>query len=199
MLFPVLLSAKRKLVSSAALLTAGCLSLSAGAADLRLFGDISFDDSVEYVRSLPGVFDCSALYDDREAYCLDQLQVLNVDEGMLAIFPEQHKVRYVEYSAELTAANYNAVLAGLRRKGLVFLHLSVNGETLDVLAGIHSLDRQTLDEQMFALANRHDLRFPANTCCSISARSTMPCTKGISMSSSTWRRSRPQTGRNQKL
>lgn len=156
MLFPVLRSAKRRLVVSASLLGVGLLSLPVSAGDLRLFADISLNDSVEYVRSLPDIFDCSALYDDREAYCLDQLREFNVDEGMLAVFPENGKARYAEYSVELTAANYNAVLAGLRRKGLVFTHLSIGGETLDVLEGIRSLDRQTLDDQMFTLANRYD-------------------------------------------
>ena len=163
MSFPIFLPAvslKRPLAASMVLLSASLLPLPASAADLRLFGDISLNDSTEHVQSLPGVFDCSALYDDKTAYCFDQLQELNVDEGMLAVFPVEQKVRYVEYSATLTAANYNAILAGVRRKGLVFTHLSVNGEELDVLAGIRSLDRQTLDDQMFALANRYDFTVP---------------------------------------
>ncbi|MCW8328500.1 hypothetical protein MD588_06740 [Photobacterium sp. SDRW27] len=155
-----LFGSKNWLAATALLLTACMSSSSANASELRLFGDISLNDTAEYVSSLPGSFECSALYDDKPAFCFDQLQVLNVDEGMLSVFLVDQKVRYVEYSTSLTAANYSAVLAGLRRKGLVFAHLSVHGETLDVLAGIQNLDRKTLDDQMFALANRYDFTAP---------------------------------------
>lgn len=154
------LSSRRILLAITMLLPALVVPFPVSASELRLFGDISLNDTAEEVSSLPGAFDCSALYEDKPVYCFDQLQVLNVDEGMLSVFLVDQKARYVEYNVPLSAANYNAVLAGLRRKGLVFTHLSVNGETLDVLAGIQNLDRQTLDEQMFTLANRYDFTVP---------------------------------------
>ena len=152
--------AKRMLRVIAVLLPVLVMPLSVNASDLRLFDDIYLNDSADEVRSLPDAFDCSDLYNGKLAYCFDQLKVFDVDEEMLTVFLVKQKARSVEYTVPLNAVNYNTVLAGLRRKGLVFAHLSVNGETLDVLAGIQLLDRQTLDEQMFVLANRHDYTVP---------------------------------------
>jgi len=153
-------SARRLLRVITVLLPALVMPLSVNASDLRLFDDIYLNDSADDIRSLPDVFDCSDLYNGKLAYCFDQLKVFGLDEEMLAVFLVKQKARSVEYTVPLNAANYNTVLAGLRRKGLVFAHLSVNSETLDVLAGIQLLDRQTLDEQMFVLANRYDYTVP---------------------------------------
>ncbi|WP_064607647.1 hypothetical protein [Photobacterium sp. J15] len=121
-----------------------------------LMGEFSFGDDAEYVRSLPDAFDCSALYNDQPVICFDQRKDFNVAGGMAAVFLPDGKAKHVVFNAPLTQTNYNAILAGLRRQGMVFAHLNVSGEALDVLAGIRTLDRQTLDDQMFALVNRYD-------------------------------------------
>ena len=154
------LPAKRIFCSLALLLLVVALPLSASASGLRLLDDFYLNDKAEDIRSLPGAFDCSDLYSGKLAYCFDQLKVFDVDEELLAVFMAEQKALSVEYTTPLNAASYNTVLAGLRRKGLVFAHLNVNDETLDVLAGIQLLDRQTLDEQMFVLANRYDFTVP---------------------------------------
>ncbi|ELR66817.1 hypothetical protein C942_04516 [Photobacterium marinum] len=118
--------------------------------------EFNFNDDVEYVRSLPDAFDCSDLYNSQPVICFDQRKDFNVTDGMVAVFVPGDKAKHAVFTAPLTQTNYNAILAGLRRQGMVFAHLNVSGEALDVLAGIRTLDRQTLDDQMFALVNRYD-------------------------------------------
>ncbi|MDV5168020.1 hypothetical protein [Photobacterium rosenbergii] len=125
--------------------------------------DFEFGDSVDYMRSLPEGFDCSALYqtdDDVEseggAFCFDQTNLFNTKDGMLTAFILEGGVDSVEYRLEMSLANYNAVLAGLRRQNFVFAQVTVGSETLDVLSGLKVLDQQTLDDQLFTLANHSD-------------------------------------------
>lgn len=75
---------------------------------------------------------------------------------MLTAFISEGKVDAVEYMLEMSLANYNAVLAGLRRQNYVFAQVTVGGETLDVINGLKVLDQQTLDDQLFTLANHND-------------------------------------------
>lgn len=112
------------------------------------------------IRALPDAYDCSALYADQAVICVDQPQGFQIQDARLALFLKEDKVRRLELTAPLTQANYTKLLASLRRQNLVFAHLNVAGETLDVLAGMQSLDRQTLDDQMFALANRSSYLTP---------------------------------------
>lgn len=112
------------------------------------------------VRALPDAYDCSALYADQAVICVDQPQGFQIHDARLALFLKEDKVRRLELTAPLTQANYTKLLANLRRQNLVFAYLNVAGETLDVLAGMQSLDRQTLDDQMFALANRRSYGSP---------------------------------------
>ncbi|MEJ2766325.1 hypothetical protein VV869_20430 [Photobacterium sp. MCCC 1A19761] len=110
--------------------------------------------AADAVGSLPDAYDCSELYPGQSVICLDRQRDFQLEDGALAVFTLQGKVHHLELTAPLTQANYTQLLAQLRRQGLVFAHLDVAGETLDVLSGMQSLDRQTLDDQMFALANR---------------------------------------------
>ena len=125
--------------------------------------DFEFGDSVDYMRSLPEGFDCSALYQTDDgvesegvAFCFDQTNLFSTQDGMLTAFISEGGVDRVEYRLEMTLANYNAVLAGLRRQNYVFAQVTVGGETLDVLSGLKVLDQQTLDDQLFTLANHSD-------------------------------------------
>ncbi|UTV29710.1 hypothetical protein [Photobacterium atrarenae] len=114
----------------------------------------------EAVRALPDAYDCTVLYSEQTVICVDQRQDFQIEDGILAVFLKERKVHSLELTAPLTQANYTKLLANLRRQGLVFAHLNVAGETLDVLAGMQSLDRQTLDDQMFVLANRSSYLTP---------------------------------------
>ncbi|PSW20711.1 hypothetical protein C9I98_07665 [Photobacterium sanctipauli] len=122
--------------------------------------DIAIGDDFSYISSLQGGFDCTALYhdDDREnaSYCFDGQVLFNTEDGLYTAHFEHGKVASVEYRVPLTQSNYNGVLAGLRRQNYVFVRLEVGNEELDVLSGLRVLDSQTLDAQMFALANRYD-------------------------------------------
>lgn len=118
--------------------------------------DIAFGDTEATVASLPLAFDCSAMFDERLTYCLDQQNLFGIDAELLVVhFDKQHVVD-VQWQLPLTLANYNTALNGLRRDGYTFALLNVMGEKLDVLAGLQMLDSQTLDQQMFSLANHSD-------------------------------------------
>ncbi|WP_299017979.1 hypothetical protein [uncultured Photobacterium sp.] len=147
---------RRLIVRTSILLFAGTLSGNTFAYESPLMGEFNLHDDAEYVRSLPEAFDCSELYDNKMVVCFDQRKDFNTNGGMAATFLSEGKLHHIEFTAPLTQTNYNAILAGLRRLGLVFAYLNVSGESLDVLAGIQTLDRQTLDDQMFALVNRYD-------------------------------------------
>ncbi|MGR5140348.1 hypothetical protein ACQKPX_01590 [Photobacterium sp. DNB23_23_1] len=130
-----------------------------------LLQEFEFGDSVDYVRSLPDSFDCSALYqtgiaEDSEqenaAFCFDDANLFHTEGGMLTAFMADGVVDKVEYSLEVSLANYNAVLSGLRRQNYVFTQVTVGDETLDVLSGLKLLDTQTLDDQLFTLINQAD-------------------------------------------
>ena len=125
--------------------------------------DFEFGDSADYMRTLPAGFDCSALYPTADgaeaegvAFCFDQTNLFNTQGGMLTAFISEDRVDTVEYVLEMSLANHNAVLAGLRRQNYVFAQVTVGGETLDVLSGLKVLDQQTLDDQLFTLANHSD-------------------------------------------
>ncbi|MBC7001307.1 hypothetical protein BIZ37_01955 [Photobacterium sp. BZF1] len=125
--------------------------------------NFEFGDSADYMSSLPESFDCSALYQtsegaesEGEAFCFDQTNLFNTQDGMLTAFISEGRVDAVEYMLEMSWANYNAVLAGLRRQNYVFAQVTVGGETLDVINGLKVLDQQTLDDQLFTLANHSD-------------------------------------------
>ncbi|MGF1727148.1 hypothetical protein [Photobacterium nomapromontoriensis] len=118
--------------------------------------DIELGDTVASVASLPTAFDCSAMFDEQLTYCLDKQRLFGLDAELLVIrFDNQH-VAEVQWQIPLTLSNYNTVLNGLRRDGYSFVYLKVHDEKLDVLAGLQVLDSQTLDQQMFALANQSD-------------------------------------------
>lgn len=130
-----------------------------------LLQEVDFGDSVDYVRTLPDGFDCSALYQadveegsEQEgiAFCFDQTRLFHTEGGMLTAFMADGVVDKVEYTLDMSLANYNAVLSGLRRQNYVFTQVTVGDETLDVLSGLKLLDRQTLDDQLFTLANQAD-------------------------------------------
>ncbi|MGR5063788.1 hypothetical protein [Photobacterium sp. DNB22_13_2] len=131
--------------------------------------EFEFGDSVDFVRSLPDGFDCSALYQtgaaeeselEGVAFCFDEANLFHTEGGMLTAFMADNVVEKVEYTLEMSLANYNAVLSGLRRQNYVFTQVTIGGETLDVLSGLKLLDRQTLDDQLFTLANQADFSSP---------------------------------------
>ena len=124
-----------------------------------LIPDIEFGESRDQISSLPQSFDCSALYHsdsegDGHAYCFDNTGVFGLDDGLSTAFIVDGVVTRMQYRVAMTAANYNAVLAGLRRQQFVFARVAVGEETLDVLAGLAVLDKQTLDDQLFTLVNQ---------------------------------------------
>lgn len=144
----------------------GIFSATVNAASyLPLFNDIGFSDDFEQIASRPNAYECSDLY-NAEAYCLDRPSYYGISDLTLVVYSQLPStaveiggakplstIKNVELKAPLTLANYNSLLASLRRDGYVFSYLEVNGQHLDVLAGLQTLDRQSLDDQMFMLAN----------------------------------------------
>jgi hypothetical protein len=144
----------------------GIFSTTVNAASyLPLFNDIGFSDDFEQIASRPNAYECSDLY-NAEAYCLDRPSYYGISDLTLVVYSQLPStaieiggakplstIKNVELKAPLTLANYNSLLASLRRDGYVFSYLEVNGQHLDVLAGLQTLDRQSLDDQMFILAN----------------------------------------------
>ncbi|PSU35638.1 hypothetical protein [Photobacterium lutimaris] len=131
--------------------------------------EFEFGDSADYVRSLPDAFDCSALYQadvaeeseqEGVAFCFDEANLFHTEGGMLTAFMADGAVGKVAYTLEMSPSNYSAVLSGLRRLNYVFTQVTVGNETLDVLSGLKLLDRQTLDDQLFTLANHADFSVP---------------------------------------
>ncbi|MGF1683894.1 hypothetical protein [Photobacterium minamisatsumaniensis] len=134
---------------------------SVSAREVALRQDIAFGDDIKYVSTIAEGFDCSVLYHDDDAenlaYCFDDTSLFNLNTGLYSAHFIDGKVKRVEYRAPLSLANYNSILAGLRRQNYVFAKLHVADEKLDVLASLQVLGRQTTDDQMFKLANRYDL------------------------------------------
>ncbi|AJR06381.1 hypothetical protein C9J03_17260 [Photobacterium gaetbulicola] len=130
-----------------------------------LLHDIDFGDSVSHVRSLPQGFDCSVLYQGNDAesieqegaaFCFDETHLFNAEGGLLTAFIADGVVNRMEYTLDMSLANYNAVLAGLRRQHYVFAKVTVGDKTLDVLAGFKEVEQQKLDDQLFTLVNQAD-------------------------------------------
>lgn len=126
-------------------------------------------DSPEQVATVADGYECSLLLagdgqpspsigERTQVYCFDQDLPLGIRDGQSRVYFDGNKASRLVVEYPLSASTYTSVLASLRRQGFVFVSLEVADERLDVLAGLQSLDAQTLDSQLFALANRYDYR-----------------------------------------